>query len=223
MDELVLDEVIKAPRLSVSPMSQDTVHTYFLDTDIGAPEEYRDLSQILLNAPETDVIRLMINGPGGLLSTAIQLCNLIQTSNAHVEAHILGDACSAQGMITLACHSWITYPSSRVMLHTYRGGMYGKSNELETSLEADKELINTFLRNLAKDFCTEAELDDMLKNGKDIWVQGDNLLARLNNLHEKRLLAEKILEIEMLDEQRKAIEAAIKARLEDEDTSICNQ
>lgn len=223
MDEETLEIKELTPRLSVSPISQGNVHTYFLDSPIGAPDTYRDLSQILLNAPETDVIRLMINGPGGYLDTAIQLCNLIQTSNAHVEAHILGDACSAQGMIALACHSWITYPSSRVMLHTYRGGLYGKAPELITSLESDTVRIEAFLRDLATDFCTEEEIVDMLKNGKDIWIQGEDLLKRLNNLHENRMLLEKIQEIELLDEQRKAIEEAIKARQEGSDTSTCEQ
>lgn len=222
MDEETLTIVSNTPRLSVSPISQGNVHTYFLDTGIGEASEYRDLSQILLNAPETDVIRLMINGPGGYLDTAIQLCNLIQTSEAHVEAHILGDACSAQGMIALACHSWVTYPSSRVMLHTYRGGLYGKEPELITSLEANKIRINTFLRGLATDFCTEQELVDMIENGKDIWIQGEDLLARFQNLHENRLLQEKIAELEMLTEQRKVIEDAINAR-QTEDTSICEQ
>lgn len=220
MDEKEETKEIKLQgNILTMPASIGHVHTYFLEEGIDEPAKYRDLSTLLMTAPETDTIRLMINGPGGYLTTAIQLCNLIQTSSALVEAHIMGDACSAQGMIALACHAWYTYPTSRVMLHTYRGGLYGKNTELRDSLESDTLLIHEFLTGLATHFLTEDEMKEMLEYGKDIWVQGEDLTKRFENLHNHRMLIEKQLEIEALDAQKQAIEQALADRL---DTDMSN-
>lgn len=212
MSEEKLDQVPASNHMITQPATIGNIHTYFLDENIGEASQYRDLSLLLMTAPEQDTVRLMINGPGGYLTTAVQLCNLIQSCDALVEAHILGDALSAQGMIALACDSWYTYPTSRVMLHTYRGGVYGKAPEIRQSVEADTIQINTFLRDLATHFCTEQELYDMIEHGKDIWLQGEDLTNRLGALHEQRMLAEKQMELEILDAQKAAIEAAIAER-----------
>lgn len=201
--------VVTDHRLQVSPASQGNVHTYFLDYTIEDMREYRELSTILLNAPPTDTIRLMINGYGGWLDSAIQLCNLIQTTEAHVEAHLLGEASSAHGMIALACHSWITYPTSRLMLHTYSGGTGGKAPDIRAHVEADTARMKSFLETVALNFCTPEEIHDMLENSRDMWFQGEDLFNRLNRLHDSRMVEEKQLELAMLNQQRELIEAAL--------------
>ncbi|WLW41291.1 hypothetical protein LPEKDOOE_00206 [Salmonella phage KKP 3953] len=69
---------------------QSNEYTFFFDEELGSPDEYRDLSMILMQAGEDDEINLMINGPGGYVDTAAQLSNLIANCRGTVIGHLLG-------------------------------------------------------------------------------------------------------------------------------------
>ncbi|AFQ22199.1 ATP-dependent protease [Pectobacterium phage My1] len=162
------------------------VYTYYLDEPIGEQSHYRALSELLMNAGEADTIRLMINSPGGYVSTAVQLSNLIQASKAHVEGHLIGPSASAACTLFLSCHSWVVYPSVTLMAHTFRGGFYGKGEEAKDSFMSTNELMEEMMLDLYYPFFSIDEIDDMLKNNRDIFLNAKQITERLEVLEKHR-------------------------------------
>lgn len=160
-------------------------YTFHLDTELGAPENYRELSTILMNAGPEDEINLFLNGPGGYLSTCAQLVNLIQNSDALVTAHLMGPIASAHTFIFLACNSWVVYPHSSLMMHSYSGGVYEKGKEIIKSALATQSFFEELVQEIYYPFLTEEEVD-MIIDGKDIHMQAKEVSKRLIPLVEYR-------------------------------------
>lgn len=185
------------------------VYTYFLDQSVEAPDDYRDLTLLLMTAKPEDTIKLIINGPGGQVDSAVQICNLIAACPALVEGHIVGDACSADAFIALACHSWVMYPTARIMIHSYSGGVIGSQQTIQSSVESSKRQIEHFIKMLASPFLTDEELHDVLNNGRDVWIHQDEFVERFERVVAFREQESKRIELAQLNAQMEAVQAAI--------------
>lgn len=198
--------------------SQNQVFTYYLDTELGDSGEYRDLIQLLTTASPSDTIKLFINAPGGYVSTAIQIANCILTSRAHVEAHLMGDALSAHALIALSCHSWVIYPMARLMIHTYRGGAYGKSSELESTILANNIQLRSIAKEIYEPFLTDDEIQQVIL-GLDLWFEADELEDRLSRVTAKRDIESQKAIIEEAKANKEQAEALLKKDKEDSNLS----
>lgn len=155
--------------------------TFHLDTELGPSEDYRELSNILLDATEYDEVHLLINGPGGYLSTCAQLVNLIQNCAANVTGHLIGPSASAHTFIFLACPSWVVYPHSSLMLHSYSGGVYEKGRNILLSAQATQNFFEEFVQEIYYPFLTEEEVD-LIVDGKDLHLHAKDIMPRLERL-----------------------------------------
>ena len=155
--------VVKKPNLFVESIVSN-VYTYYFDEELGEPSDYRELSNILMSAEETDTVNLIINGPGGDVSTAAQLTSLIQNSRATVIGHLVGPSASAYCSIFLACHGWVVHPSSNLMAHTFPGGVYEKGSVIKKSLEAISRLVEDMMLDLYVPFFSIEEVTDMVEH-----------------------------------------------------------
>ena len=161
-----------------------TPFTVYLDNEISRPSKYRNLVEFLDKAKPEDVFTLKLNGPGGYLDTCTQLIHAIQSTEATVVGELVGEICSAHANIFVACHTHIIHPYSVMMVHTITGGAYGKGEDIIRMGNAANEVIKLMYADLFDGFLTEQELTDVLDNNKDLWfVGGDDIEARLENLH----------------------------------------
>lgn len=73
----------------------------------------------------------------------------------------------------------IAMETSDLMFHTHSGIVYGKSNEIESSVEHQKTHIGNFFKKVVVDtnFLTEKEFDDLLI-GKDFWMETPEMCKR---------------------------------------------
>lgn len=157
-------------------------YDYYLDKEIGEASEYRDLVAILANARAGDEVHLFLNGPGGYLSTCLQLVNLIQNCEAEVVGHLMGFCRSAHSFIFLACHSFVVYHNSEIMAHCYSGGSFGKGVEIMQHASATKEIFERLVTDIYYPFYTEEEVDLILDN-KDVYISGStNIMPRIERL-----------------------------------------
>ena len=62
----------------VENVSRSSVYRIYLDKDIDEPSNYRSICNVLNKATEKDVVRIIINTPGGWVWSAIELCNYLQ-------------------------------------------------------------------------------------------------------------------------------------------------
>lgn len=151
--------------------------------EIGEPELYEDLFAILDACGEDDVVKLIINSPGGRLDTSIQLYNAIKASNATVAADVEGLACSGGSILMLACSEWKIANNARIMVHAASSGIYGKAHEIQASVEFDKKWDSIVFPDIYRGFLTDKEIGEVLA-GRDIWLTGDETFIRLQKFVE---------------------------------------
>lgn len=182
------------------------VHNLYLSGEIGDAEEYHDWFELLRNAPETDVVTIHINSPGGQLYTSIQFLRVLAECNAHVIGSIEGLCASAATMIFLACDEHQITSHSAFMIHNYSGGTIGKGNEMHAQIDFEKRWISALTKDIYKHFLSPSEIEQVLE-GKDFWFTAEETWDRLGN-RQKKFEAD----------QKKAEKAASDAVLGDVET-----
>jgi hypothetical protein len=70
------------------------------------------------------------------------------------------------------------------MFHNYSGGTIGKGGEMIDQLQHERKWSQHLLSRIYADFLTADEIKSLLDN-KDIWMDGEQVLKRLNTRHEK--------------------------------------
>lgn len=149
----------------------------YIMAEIVNPIEYNELCHLLRNANSKEVIRLHINTPGGRLDSATMIIDAIAASDAYIIGVLSGSVASAGTMIALACDELECSSYLEFMIHYFSGGTGGKGNEIKAhSNFIDKHMPMVFKKMYAG-FLTNKEIEDMIE-GKDIWLNGDEVLAR---------------------------------------------
>ena len=149
----------------------------YIMTEIVNPIEYSELCHLLRNANSKEVIRIHINTPGGRLDSATMIIDAIIESDAYIIGVLSGSVASAGTMIALACDELECSSYLEFMIHYFSGGTGGKGNEIKAhSNFIDKHMPMVF-RKMYAGFLTDEEIEGMIE-GKDIWLNGDEVLAR---------------------------------------------
>mgnify|MGYP000294794669 CR=1 FL=1 len=148
---------------------------------IDAPEWYLEELQALKEATEGSNCSLFINSGGGNVSTAAQFLAKLTNTKARVTSHIEGSCHSAATLLFLAADSWVVGQDATMLIHNYSGGAFGKGNEILEHAEANKAWIHTLMDRVYTGFLTKEELTSVKEN-RDIWLNQEQILARLDNL-----------------------------------------
>jgi len=182
MEDTDLDlEYEEQPYEHFEQVIQTRIHHFYLTGEIGTPKEYIKMIHTIAVAPENDVIYIHLNTEGGDLATGIQLINAIKSSPAHVICSLDGDAFSLGSLIFLAGDEFIIHNHSRMMIHNFTGGTYGKGNEQVSRLESDIKWFKDLSADYYIPFVTDTELDNILK-GSDLWLQAPDIRKRLTKM-----------------------------------------
>ncbi|WPJ68302.1 hypothetical protein NKFEDGME_00101 [Salmonella phage STP-SP2] len=165
---------------------QSNEYTFFFDEELGPPDEYRDLSMVLMQAHEDDEINLMINGPGGYVDTAAQLSNLIANCRGTVIGHLVGPSASAYCTIFLSCHGWVVHPHATLMGHTFSGGFCEKGQEIKKAYESYNKFVEDMMLDVYYPFFSIDEIDEMVKDNKNIYLDSKEIHKRIEILAKYR-------------------------------------
>lgn len=97
-----------------------------------------------------DKIVMVINSPGGLVTDALAIMDLMNGIKTEVATVVVGEACSAAAMIAINGTPGKRYAlrSSRMMLHDISGGAYGDSTDLKISYQETERLKEQLIDNL---------------------------------------------------------------------------
>lgn len=157
-----------------------SIHHFYLYGEIEDNiDRYSDFINIIKTSSENDVIYVYVNSEGGSMRMALQIVNSMLASNAKIITCLDGEAMSAATMIFLAGEEYVVNPNCTFMVHTYSGGMRGKGNELLSQLEHVHENVKKVLRSFYSKILTDEELEQV-SNGRDIWMDSDELIERLD-------------------------------------------
>lgn len=171
---------------------QVSVHHFYIITEIGEPDCYLDMINVLKTAEQHDTVFIYLNTPGGDLYTAIQIISAIRQSNATVITCIEGMVASAGTLIFLAGHKHVVNPNCTFMIHNYSHGAWGKGNEVALRVKHSEHYFKKLATDMYGKFLTVEEINDVI-NGKDFWMESDEVLQRLgaeNSSHSVNALME---------------------------------
>ena len=149
----------------------------YIMAEIVNPIEYNELCHLLRNATSKETIRLHINTPGGRLDSATMIIDAIAASDAYVIGVLSGNVSSAGTMIALACDELECSSYLEFMIHYFSGGTGGKGNEIKAHSNFIDKHMPMIFKKMYAGFLTNKEIEDMIE-GKDIWLNGDEVLER---------------------------------------------
>jgi ATP-dependent protease ClpP protease subunit len=167
-----------------SDRSLARVHSFYLSGTITSADDYIDWFDIIRSAGENDVIKIHINSYGGDLFTAIQMMRVLGECQGTVVVSVEGACMSAATMIFMHADAFEVSPHSMFMFHNYSGGTFGKGGEMLDQLQHERAWSEKLLRDIYSDFLDEKEIESMLNN-KDIWMDGDEVVKRLEKKAKK--------------------------------------
>lgn len=154
------------------------VHEFYLSGEIESSDEYISWFDTIRHAGENDVIKIYINSYGGDVFTAIQLMRALKETPASIVMSVEGACMSAATMVFLCGQAFEVSEHSMFMFHNYSGGTVGKGGEMLDQLQHEKSWSERLLHKVYEDFLTKEEIDSMLNN-KDIWMDGHEVVKRL--------------------------------------------
>lgn len=157
---------------------QVNLYHFYIITEIDQPEAYLDLINVLKTAEAHDTIFIYLNTPGGSLSTTVQIIGAIRQCAGTVVTCLEGEVCSAGTMIFLSGHRHIISPHSTFMIHNYSHWFGGKGNEVVSYIKYQEQYFRKLARDVYSGFLTDEEIDAVF-DGKDFWMDSDEVLRRL--------------------------------------------
>lgn len=160
------------------------VHEFYLSGEIKKAEEYIDWFDIIRNASSKDVVNIHINCYGGDLFTAIQMMRVLGECEGTVITSVEGACMSAATMIFLCADGFEVSNHSMFMFHNYSGGTIGKGGEMYDNIVHERKWSEKLLREIYVNFLTEEEIS-LILNNKDIWMDGEEVIKRLESKKEK--------------------------------------
>jgi len=160
------------------------IHEFYLVGEIKRADEYIDWFDIIRNAGKNDVVNIHINSYGGDLFTAIQMIRVLGECEGTVICSVEGACMSAATMVFLCADGFEVSGHSMFMFHNYSGGTIGKGGEMYDNIVHERKWSEKLLREIYNNFLTEDEIVSVLNN-KDIWMDGDDVIKRLESMKEK--------------------------------------
>ena len=160
------------------------IHEFYLVGEIKRADEYIDWFDIIRNAGKNDVVNIHINSYGGDLFTAIQMIRVLGECEGTVICSVEGACMSAATMVFLCADGFEVSGHSMFMFHNYSGVTIGKGGEMYDNIVHEREWSEKLLREIYNNFLTEDEIVSVLNN-KDIWMDGDEVIKRLESMKEK--------------------------------------
>jgi ATP-dependent protease ClpP protease subunit len=154
------------------------IHEFYLCGNIESADEYIEWFDTIRHSGSTDVIRLFINSYGGDLFTAIQFMRVLSETEATVIVSVEGACMSSATMIFLCADQFEVSEHTVFMFHNYSSGVFGKGGEMFDQLQHERIWSEKLMRDIYKDFLSDDEINSMMNN-KDLWMDGEEVIKRL--------------------------------------------
>lgn len=158
--------------------SSNAKFTYYIDSYIGAPSQYRPLLQCMENMQEGDKLDIFIQSGGGRLDASMAIINAMHSTEGDVTVISNGMTASAAGIILLQAPELIITPVSQFMAHQASLGSGGKLGEIDSHIQFSKKYITKLIEESYYGFLTPDEISET-KKGVDYYFDSDEILERL--------------------------------------------
>ncbi len=153
-------------------------HIIFIDDDILAPSNYRDVIHCLATCSENDSVNMLVNSSGGRTDAIWQIIEAMKGCRGEVAVTVIGAAYSAASMLACMADNCYIADSAEFMLHTAHYGSIGTVPNVKGQTDFATRQINRLLDQTYKGFLTDKELEE-LKNGKEYWYDAEESQKRM--------------------------------------------
>lgn len=151
----------------------------YLDEDIKSPKYYRGVIDKVTSLNEGDQVIYYVSSPGGRMDGMISLIEANAQSDADILCVIIGDCHSAASMFALTCPNISISPSATMMVHFVSFGAGGIASHVKANVDHTLDFCSNYFKDIYQGFLTESEMDLCINAGKEIWMQSDEIMQRL--------------------------------------------
>ncbi len=153
----------------------------YLDEPIMTPKYYRGVVDKVTSLDEEDLLIYYVQSIGGRMDGLISLIEANRQCNAEIYCVIMGECHSAASMFALSCPNISVSPSASMMIHFVSFGAGGKASDIKANVDHTLDFCSNYFRNIYEGFLTEDEILACVESGKEIWLQSDEIITRLEN------------------------------------------
>ena len=159
------------------PIAYD--HVLHFNSEIDAPEYYAEFADTLIAASENDTVSIYFATGGGRDDTMIVIMNLIRNCKARVIGYLIADASSAGSFILLNCDEIYVGDHVDMLVHAGSYGSVGDYATVKAHTEHNWKKTKKLLEETYKYFLTDEEINDVLVNNRQMFLDSEEINRRL--------------------------------------------
>lgn len=152
-----------------------------IDEGIKEASYYRYVSQAINELTEDDTLQFFINSPGGTFSGLSTILSSMDYSGCNTVAIIQGDCSSAASMLALSCHEVQVSPIASMLVHFVSYGSAGAASHIKAHVDHTQKVTESVFRNIYEGFLTEEEIVSCIEQDRQIWLDSEQIIQRLEN------------------------------------------
>ena len=152
-----------------------------IDEGIEEASYYRYVSQAINELTVDDTLQFFINSPGGTFSGLSTLLSSMDYSGCNTVAVIQGDCSSAASMLALSCHEIQVSPLASMLVHFVSYGSEGAASHIKAHVDHTQKVTGGVFRNIYEGFLTEEEIVSCIEQDRQIWLDSEQIIQRLEN------------------------------------------
>lgn len=156
--------------------------TAYITDMIRDMEHYIGLLDILDNATEKDEVIILIDSPGGMVSTGASIASSIHSCKGQVVAIARGICASAASLIWSAAHKSLVSPLARFMYHMSSHSDFGNSEKIRQRAVSTVDYVHKCLlvEATTKGHITQNELNALTTKGDEVWISAKEMQTRID-------------------------------------------
>lgn len=181
------EEENKYPTIFATPRGSQ--YSINVSQVFGNAHTFDEVIHVLMTATPEDVIVFHINSDGGQLFSLVALKNAIASSQAQIHMNLMGMAASAGSALFLTdgVSSYSIGENTCMMIHNMISGTgYDNTVTIKTRADYNMKMNERFVRETYKDFLSESEINDVIFNAREIYLEDFEIRERLQKREEMK-------------------------------------
>lgn len=179
------EEENKYPTIFATPRGSQ--YSINVSQVFGNAHTFDEVIHVLMTATPEDIIVFHINSDGGQLFSLVALKNAITSSQAQIHMNLMGMAASAGSALFLTdgVSSYSIGDNTCMMIHNMISGTgYDNTITIKTRADYNMKMNERFVRETYKDFLLESEINDVIFNAREIYLEDFEIRERLQKREE---------------------------------------
>ena len=170
------------------PYSVRTVQRISTDYSVSIIDTIETMSDVedvlfaLSIAEEQDTVTINLNCNGGNVYVGDSIIHAMNNCKAPVRVIASGVVASFATFILLEANQFEISPFCEILCHSASFGSYGKMHDTKEHVDFSYKQCKRLLEHYYRHFLTEEEINDMVVNKREIWMDADEFVTR----YEKR-------------------------------------